>query len=474
MAENLLSDARVRSASLDRDGPYLPDGGGLRIRLLAPSGKHPKGARLAEYHFKTKTGGEFRHGSLHLGTIGDAFTDDAGRTRPFTLADARDRRDAARELVGKGIDPREAQRLAHAEAAEAQRNRLAELDSRRTVRGAFDRWESLYLSAHRKDGGAFVRAMFDRDVLPVIGDDPLETLRRARVADVLDRIVARGARRTANMALALLRQFARWCVARDWMAADPTLGLAKASVGGKDKSRERVLTAMEVVALRDALPASGLRPRLQHAAWLILATGCRVGEVSGARVADFDLKGKTWRIPDTKNGKPHTVHLSRFALGHARALIDLGAGSQWLLPASDPTRRAGDEDRDDGQADERDDTRSIGDKIIAKAIGDRQRETPMKGRAKASTTLVLAGGKWTPHDLRRTAATSMRDLGVSSDVIERCLNHTPQGVVAIYQRGELLVEREAAFQAWGAELERLMALDVSNVVAIPPGAARAA
>ena len=54
MAENLLTDARVRTANRERDGLYLSDGGGLRIRLLPPSRKHPKGARLAEYHFKLK------------------------------------------------------------------------------------------------------------------------------------------------------------------------------------------------------------------------------------------------------------------------------------------------------------------------------------------------------------------------------------------------------------------------------------
>jgi hypothetical protein len=64
-------------------------------------------------------------------------------------------------------------------------------------------------------------------------------------------------------------------------------------------------------------------------------------------------------------------------------------------------------------------------------------------------------------------ATRMRDLGVSSDVIERCLNHKPQGIVAVYQRAELLPERRAAFEAWGRELERLMALDASNVVELP-------
>lgn len=451
MAENLLSDVRVRSASFAADGHYLPDGGGLRIRLLKPSTSHPKGARLAEYHFKVKTGGEYRHGALHLGTFGDAFTDNTGKIRPFTLKDARDGRNAARELVSKGIDPREARRLADTEAADAQRRRLAELDGRRTVRQAFERWHALYLAAHRKDGGEFVHALFDRHILPVIGDKPLAELRRRDVSELLDAITLQGIRRTANMALALLRQFVRWCLVRDWIERDPTLNLTKASVGGKDKPRDRALSLLEIVGLREALPASGLPERMQHALWLILATGCRVGELSAAKVADFDLKAGTWLIPETKNGSEHLVHLSAFATTHINAMAEAAKGSAYLLPG-----RVSDEDKND---------RSISEKVLTKLVGDRQRAKPLKGRSKASGALILARGKWTPHDLRRTMATRMRqDLRVSTDVVERCLNHTPQGIVGTYQTGELMDERKEAFSAWGKEMQRLLTLDRSNVV----------
>lgn len=461
MAENLLSDARVRSASFEADGHYLPDGGGLRIRLLPVSRNHPKGARLAEYHFKVKTEGQYRHGSIHLGTIGDAFTDAAGITRPFTLKDARAARDAAREQVSKGMDPRESRRLAEREAAEDQRRRLAELDTRRTVKQAFERWHALYLTAHRKDGGEFVQALFDRHVLPAIGDKPLAELQRRDVADLLDAITAQGIRRTANMALSLLRQFLRWCAVRDWIDRDPTLNLSKAAVGGKDKPRDRALSTLEIVELRDALPASGLPERMQRALWVILATGCRVGELSAARLADFDLQAGTWLIPETKNGSEHLVHLSAFATDHIKAMLELAKGSAYLLPGRALTVDEG-EERDD---------QPISDKVLTKQVGDRQRDTPLKGRSKAVATLVLARGKWTPHDLRRTMATRMREsLKVSSDVIERCLNHKPQGIVGVYQTGELMGERKAAFEAWGAELARLMTLDRSNVVELAPPA----
>ncbi|MGE0311489.1 MAG: hypothetical protein AB7P21_07725 [Lautropia sp.] len=106
MAENTLSDAKVRNATLERDGPYLSDGGGLRIRLLAPSRNHPRGAKIAEFHFKVKDdAGVFRHGAMALGTLGEPSTAADGRSRPFTLADAKSARNAARDRSSAGTSP---------------------------------------------------------------------------------------------------------------------------------------------------------------------------------------------------------------------------------------------------------------------------------------------------------------------------------------------------------------------------------
>ena len=65
-------------------------------------------------------------------------------------------------------------------------------------------------------------------------------------------------------------------------------------------------------------------------------------------------------------------------------------------------------------------------KTVTKQVGDRQRpgDAPMTSRSKDVDALVLPGGKWTPHDLRRTAATNMAELVALPDVVEKCLNHT--------------------------------------------------
>jgi integrase len=459
--ERALSDAKLRTATKAADGPYLSDGGGLRFRLSDPTDRHPKGARLAEYRYKLKDAdGRWTDRSMYLGTIGEPYTDpESGKVRPFTLADARTQRDAARAKVSKGIDPRDARRLAEAEEAEQQRRRLAELDARRTVRDAFKRWDELYLSPNRKDGGTAVRALFERHVLPKLGDRTLDTLLRSDVTDLLDGLTAAGKRRTANMTLSLVRQFVRWCVVRGWISSDPTLALTRQqNAGGKETPRKRTLNDLEIIELRDKLAAAKMTERMGEALWLLLATGVRVGELAGAPLSEFDLDGAEWHIPAerTKNGEAHIVHLSPFALARVRRLQGLAQGSEWLLPGRVPAGA------------DRSVAKPISPKYISKQVNDRQRAVPLKRRTKAAATLLLARGEWTPHDLRRTMATQMQRIGIAPQVIEKCLNHHLEGILAVYQNDDLLDARRAAFDAWGAKLEAVMATaSPTNVTALP-------
>lgn len=90
----------------------------------------------------------------------------------------------------------------------------------------------------------------------------------------------------------------------------------------------------------------------------------------------------------------------------------------------------------------------------------------MKGRAcvELSNTLVLVGGRWGPHDLRRTGATMMVALGVLPEVAERCLNHTEQNrVKRTYQRHSYESEMRGAWRILGERLE-LLTCGVGNVV----------
>ena len=64
--------------------------------------------------------------------------------------------------------------------------------------------------------------------------------------------------------------------------------------------------------------------------------------------------------------------------------------------------------------------------------------------------------RFTPHDLRRSFVTRLNDLRVAPYVVEKLVNHTLQGVMAIYNRAEYARERYRATQLWGDTLERIV------------------
>ena len=73
-----------------------------------------------------------------------------------------------------------------------------------------------------------------------------------------------------------------------------------------------------------------------------------------------------------------------------------------------------------------------------------------------STALILSGGHWTPHDLRRTGASIMTQLRVLPDVADRCLNHIePNKLKRTYLRYDYDIEMKEAWIVLGKHLEMI-------------------
>lgn len=345
--------------------------------------------------------------------------------------------------------------------AEDEARRQAELEASRrlTVRQLFTRWASVDLAPRtsadgtrtgRKDGGEYTRQQFERHVFPSIGDTAVKDVQRADLMAIFDAQKAAGKMRTANVLLSDLKQMLRFAVLRDAVDRNVLDGVEKRSVGGNETERERVLADAEIRQLVQHMPSARMGARSETAIPLILATACRVGELMNARWEHVDLEAATWYIPaeHSKNQRDHTIHLSAFALDRFRtlhALRERGADGQplpWVFP-----NRAG--------------LGPVCIKSFGKQLADRQREDTeqrMSRRSLNTSALTLTGGKWTAHDLRRTAATIMARLGFSGDTIDECLNHIIQSrVTRVYVRDRREADQARAFDALGQHLEGLWA-----------------
>ena len=305
----------------------------------------------------------------------------------------------------------------------------------------------------RKDGGQYVHDQFQRRLFPKFGDLAVKELNRSAILTLLDSVKAEGKLTTANRLYADIKQMLDFALKRDLIERNPLDTIKKRDIGGKESARARVLSDDEVRKLVGALPIANMSQRSTTAIWLILATGCRVGEAMTAQWVHVDLDRKTWHLPVTKNEREHTIHLSAFAVRQLEALMAIryeelerrreedpkASPSPWVFPSADGTSH-------------------VNVKSFGKQLADRQRiaERRMKNRAKLTSSLVLPGGRWTAHDLRRTAATMMAQLGVSGDVIDECLNHMIESRVRrTYIRDRREAQQVGAFDLLGEHLDRL-------------------
>ena len=318
--------------------------------------------------------------------------------------------------------------------AEEQRAASARI----SVNQLFKSWESNEL-AHRKDGGKEAQRMMNKDVLPVIGELAAEDVKKAHVLDILEAVVSRGNQRMPKVILSLIRQMYRFALERDIVEADPTLGINKSRIGGATVERDRILSTEEIKSLARKLPESGLVEASQIAVWITLATCCRIGELLSARWEHINLESKEWLLPNTKNGKSHTICLSNFAVTQFTRLLNISGSTNFAYPGKSSATHV--------------DTKNITRQITSRQIVDESQR--LAKRTANYQSLILSGGHWTPHDLRRTGASIMAMQGVLPAVIEKCLNHEEQNRMhRVYQRYQYFDEMKEAWNILGTWLSK--------------------
>ncbi len=412
---HVLADTKVRSAPSKNKDYTMSDGGGLYLYVRMYDKK--------EWFFRYTSPLTRKRRKQSLGRYPDV-----------SLQQARKAAANLRATLDRKQDPLfEAAKELRQQTKEHSRQKQHE---RHTVEAVFHMWKRADLQ-NRKDGGANAERAFTKDVFPLIGRKPISEISRQDIRDVLDRPLKRNSKRMANLLLSDLKQFLGYAQDEELIENDPTRRMFKSRVGGIEKSRERVLSTDERAMLAQKLPESDLPENYQQAIWLMLATGCRVDEISRAEWSHIDFNNGTLTIPviHAKNKTQHTIYLSDFALEQLRAL-EKQRHSDWLFP-------------------NRTNTAPINRQTISKQIADRQRGKKIKGRTKHSDSLYLSNPRWTPHDLRRTAATIMQELGVMPHIIKKCMNQKIEDrIMETYQRADLADMQKDAFNKLGKHLEK--------------------
>ncbi len=355
------------------------------------------GARTRTFRVSPRINGT-QH-NIKVYTVTASSLEEAGKQ----LREARARANQILADAENGIDPEQAKRAAKREALLEQRNTFAQ------VAGNY----MAEKGRHLKSGGEYQRKL-DRMILPTLGDIPVAKLTRADIKELFLKTAA-GRPVAANRMLALINVILNYAIDEELIDNNPATRIEKRP----EAPRDRYLNAAEIAGFWHGLDEIKFDPQIARILKLLLVTGQRRAEVAHMRWSEINLAETKWELPAerTKANRPHRIPLPPLAVG----LIGEPRDNEHVFA--------------DGG----------GRPFALNAIGQTM--------ARSRPVLGLADNPATPHDLRRTFASGMGDLGIPPYVVSRLLNHSMPGVTErVYYLTVMAKDKEQAMVAWSNRL----------------------
>lgn len=334
----------------------------------------------------------------------------------ISLEKARELHAEAKKQVRSGID-------INAEKAVLTQKRIAEP----TIAEMFERYKVDYLSTKLKNPRQTIY-YFAKDVLPAIGPMKVSDVKRANLTDLLMKVVRRGAPKGANKLLSMLKIFLRYCMESGVIEQNPADMISKKFIGGTEKPVERALSVDEVKIFWQKIDNGPFSRQAILVLKLLLLTGQRIGEVCNAEWSEIDLNTNIWTIPAEKNktATEQKVYLHSESLACFNELKSLAGKSRFVVQS--PYTGKGEIPLN---------TNSVSFALRAHADYFGFEKT------------------FTAHDLRRTVATHMNEIGIMPHIVEKVLNHKLRGMMATYNRAEYWEERVKALEIWQEKIKQI-------------------
>lgn len=400
---NKLTDRAVSSAKPEAKPYKMFDGEGLFLLV------QPQGGKL--WRLKYRFGGKEK--LLALGTYPE-----------IKLKDARERRQAARELIAKKTDPgaaRKAEKASHSSQAEG------------TFEAVAREWHQIVHAVKTSEGhAARTLIRLEQDAFPYIGALPLDTITPPMLLDVLRKVEARGAIETAHRVKQACGQVFRFGVATGRCERDPTNDLKEALKPVIVKHHAALTDPKAVGGLLRAIHDYQGHPVTRAALKLAPLVFLRPGELRHAEWAEIDLDAGMWTIPATRmkrskqqklSGAPHLVPLSAQSVAILRDLKPLTGSGQYVFPSP------------------RSATRPMSENGVLSAL-----------RRMGFEKDEVSG-----HGFRATARTIMVErMDIDAAIVEAQLAHAVKDSLGrAYNRTEFVEQRRQMMQTWADYLDKL-------------------
>lgn len=341
-----------------------------------------------------------------------------------TLAQARKKRDAAKELLAQDVDPGVIRRAEKAATKIAAANTFEAIALELHATKA-QSWSPLYAARWLE--------RMEKDLFPSIGRMPVGDVTAPILLSVLRRIESRGARETAHTLRQTAGQVFRYAVQTGRAERSPAADLHGALQPVTVKHMAAILEPAKVGELLRAIDGYSGQPITRAALQLSALLFQRPGNIRSMEWAWIDLDKTMLTIPAQAmkrtvqgkvNGRPHLVPLAPQAVAILRELVPLTGQGRYVFP------------------------------------GLRTHDRPMSDNTvnAALRRLGFSGDEMSAHGFRAMARTLMveRMPGISADVLEAQLAHGKSGPLgAAYDRADFVRQRVAMMQRWADYLDEL-------------------
>lgn len=389
---NMLTDTKIKrlKPTPDKKTPdKYSDGNGLQLHVFPTS----RITWIYAYRFNGK------QKNLTLGSY-----------EFMSLAQARAKHLAARELLANGIDPAEKKKERKAEADKStlfQSLALEWLDSRKAIIK-----EPTYL----RD-----LSVFEKDLFPYIGNSPIDQIKGKDVLECAKRIEDRGAQEMAKRSIPLAGRVFRYAIRKGLIENDPTPHLQEALKPRKVKNMAR-LDISEFPAFLHRMDRYHGNILVKIALQLMTLTFVRTAELRMMEWDEINFESKEWRIPPHKMKMDlmHIVPLSSQAIELLESLKPLTGNKQYVFYNHSTAK-------------------------------------PLSSNALLCAIRTLGyAGKMTGHGFRGLASTTLHEQGYEHDAIEVQLAHkTGNAVSQAYNHAQHLQYRTKMMQEWSDYIDSL-------------------
>lgn len=338
-----------------------------------------------------------------------------GNYPDMSLKLAREKRDQCRAWLAESKDPKHQLNLTAGEALKPV-----------TVKDALQYWITEYAEGRRANVERH-KAQLVKHIYPYIGALPLSQCETRHWLECFDRM-KKNAPVAAGYVFQMCKQALKFCRVRRFAISNVLDDLTIPDVGSKQEKGDRDHTDDEIGQIWQASKQLKFKPYYAAMLRLLVVFGCRSQEARLSTWAEWDLKKWVWTVP-----KEHSKGATKI-----------------LRPVPEAMRP-----------------------LIEELYRQHKDSGLLLGEIKESSA-VSAWGRlvwgrlghiepWSLHDIRRTFATKLNDLGVAPHVVEQLLGHTMPGVMAVYNLSQYMPEKLVALNIWCERLE-LLAAGHENVI----------